>query len=60
MVQTTHESLVIAKGWPFQEHMQLEAECDPEWYENKVQTTKKIHLLNFLGENNFKGVQKPS
>jgi len=35
-------------------------ECDLVWYENKVETIVGIHLRNFLGENNFKGVQKPS
>jgi hypothetical protein len=29
-------------------------------YENKTKTIKGIHLLNLLGENNRKGVQKPS
>jgi hypothetical protein len=29
-------------------------------YENKVGTTKGIHLLNFQGEKNPKGVQNPS
>jgi hypothetical protein len=29
-------------------------------YENKVETTKGIHSLSFLGENNLEGVQKPS
>jgi hypothetical protein len=29
-------------------------------YENKVETTKKTHLLNLLGENSLEGVQKPS
>ncbi len=28
--------------------------------ENKIKTTKGIHLLNLLGENNLEGVQKPS
>jgi hypothetical protein len=28
-------------------------------YENKVETIEGIHLLNFLGENNFEDVQKP-
>jgi hypothetical protein len=32
----------------------------PMQYETKIKTTKRIHLLNFLGENNPKGVQKPS
>jgi hypothetical protein len=29
-------------------------------YENKVETIEGIHLLNLLGENNPKGVKKPS
>ncbi len=28
-------------------------------YENKVETNEGINLLNLLGENNPKGVQKP-
>jgi hypothetical protein len=28
-------------------------------YENKIGTTKRIHLLNLQGENSLKGVQKP-
>jgi hypothetical protein len=28
--------------------------------ENKVETIKGIHLLNFLCENGFEGVYKPS
>jgi hypothetical protein len=40
--------------------MQFEVEYGHVWYENKVKTTKGIHLLNLLGENNFEGVQKPS
>jgi len=35
-------------------------ECDPMQYENKVETTYGIHLLNLLDENNPIGVQKPS
>jgi hypothetical protein len=41
-------------------HMQFDVEYGPMWYENKAKTTKWIHLLNLLGENNPKGVQKPS
>jgi hypothetical protein len=38
--------------------------CNLGWsdfvqYENKVEKTEGIHLLNLLGENNPKGVQKP-
>jgi hypothetical protein len=29
-------------------------------YDNKVETTKGIHLLNLMNENNFESVQKPS
>jgi hypothetical protein len=29
-------------------------------FENKVKKIKGIHLLNLLGENNSKSVQKPS
>ncbi len=39
--------------------MQFKVECDPEWYENKVETILIIHLLNLLSENNFEGIQKP-
>jgi hypothetical protein len=35
-------------------------ECDHVRCENKVETIKGIHLLNLLGENSPKGVQKPS
>jgi hypothetical protein len=40
--------------------VQFELECDLVPYENKVETTKGIHMLNLLGENNLEGVQKPS
>ncbi len=42
-----------------QRHLQFGVECDPMRYENKVETIEGIHLLNFLGENNFEDVQKP-
>jgi len=48
------------KGKLLQRHVQFEVECDFVWYENKVEITKGIHLLNLLNENNPKGVQKPS
>jgi hypothetical protein len=48
------------KSGLLQGHVQFKVECDLEWYENKVETIFKIHLLNFLGENNFEKVQKPS
>jgi hypothetical protein len=35
-------------------------ECGLVQYENKVETTEGIHLLNLQGENSFKVVQKPS
>jgi hypothetical protein len=40
--------------------MQFGVECGLVQYENKVRTTKGIHLLNLQGENSPKGVQKPS
>ncbi len=43
-----------------QRHVQFEVECDPMRYENKVETTTRIHTLNLFNENNPKGVQKPS
>ncbi len=48
------------KGRSFQGHVQFGVECDLVQYENKVGTTKRIYLLNLQGENNPKGVQKPS
>jgi hypothetical protein len=39
---------------------QFGVECDHAQCENKIETTKGIHLQNPLGENNPKGVQKPS
>jgi len=43
-----------------QRHVQFNVECDLVRYENKVETTMRIRLQNFQGENNFKGVQKSS
>jgi hypothetical protein len=40
--------------------MQFDVECDVMWYENKVETNVKIHLGNFLDENNSRIIQKPS
>jgi hypothetical protein len=40
--------------------MQFGVECDHVQYENKVRITEGIHSLNLQGENNPKGVQKPS
>jgi hypothetical protein len=34
--------------------------CDLYQYENKAQINAGIHSLNLLGENNHKGVRKPS
>ncbi len=48
------------KGEPLQGCMQFGVECDLMRYENKVGPIKGIHSLNLQGENNFKGVQKPS
>ncbi len=38
----------------------IQGGCDPMQYENKVETIKRIHLLNLLSKNNPKGEQKPS
>ncbi len=35
-------------------------ECDPMWYEYKVETIEGIHSLNLLGENNPNNIQKSS
>jgi len=45
---------------PQQGQAKFEVEYGHVQYENKVEITKKIHSLNFLGENNPKGVQKLS
>jgi hypothetical protein len=45
---------------PFQGCVQFGVDCDHVSYENKVGTIEKIHSLNLQGENNPKGVQKPS
>jgi hypothetical protein len=44
----------------FQKHMQFEMECDPMWYENKFETIKGIHSLNFSSENIPNSVKKLS
>jgi hypothetical protein len=36
----------------FQGYVQFGVECDPMQYDNKIWTTKGIHLLNLQGENN--------
>jgi hypothetical protein len=48
------------KGRPFQGHVQFGVDYDLVQYENKIGTTKGIHLLKFKGEKNLEGVQKPS
>ncbi len=48
------------KGRLPQKHVEYEMECDLVRYENKVETTMGIHSWNLLGENGFRGVQKPS
>jgi hypothetical protein len=40
--------------------MKFGVECDLMQYENKVGITEGIHSLNLQGQNNPKGVQKPS
>jgi hypothetical protein len=40
--------------------MQFGVEWDLMRYQNKVGIIKGIHSLNLQGENNLKGVQKPS
>ncbi len=40
--------------------MQFNVGCDLAQYGNKVKTIMAIHLQNLPGENNLKGVQKPS
>ncbi len=35
-------------------------ECDLVQYENKVETTMRIHLWNLMGENSLKDVLKSS
>jgi hypothetical protein len=44
----------------FQRHVRFGVECGLVQYENKVRTLKGIHLVNFQGANNPKGVLKPS
>ncbi len=39
-----------------QGHVSFKVECDFVRCENKVETTKGVHLLNLLSENNSKGV----
>jgi hypothetical protein len=34
------------KGGPLQIHMQFGVECDPMRYDNKIGTTKGIHIYN--------------
>jgi hypothetical protein len=40
--------------------VQFGVECGLVQYENKVGTTERIHSLNLQGDNNLKGLQKPS
>ncbi len=54
------KGLVMAKRWTISKIVQFEVECDFVQYESKVETIKGIDSLNFFGENNLKGVQKPS
>jgi hypothetical protein len=35
-------------------------ECDLVQYENKIETTMRIHSWNFMGKNNLENVQKLS
>ncbi len=35
-------------------------ECDLLRYDNEVETTMGIHSWNFLGENSFRAIKKPS
>jgi hypothetical protein len=48
------------RGKPFQGYVQFDMGCDLTQYGNKVETIVGIHLQNLSGENNLKGVQKPS
>jgi hypothetical protein len=47
------------RGGLLQGHMQFGVECDFVQDENKIETIKGIHSLNFLHENNFESVQTP-
>jgi hypothetical protein len=47
------------RGGPLHGHVQFNMDCELVHYENKIETTMGIHLCNFLGGNNLKGVQKP-
>jgi len=48
------------RGKLLERHVQFGVKCGLMQYENKIGTTKGIHLLNLQGENNLEGVQKPS
>jgi len=48
------------KGKPFQGYVQFDVRCNLVQYGNKVEIIVGIHLQNLMGENNRKGVQKPS
>jgi len=50
----------MVKRWATHGHVQFDVECDIMQYENKVETTIRIHLQNLWSENNFEGLQKPS
>jgi hypothetical protein len=45
---------------PQQKQMQFEVEYGFMQYENKVETTNRIHLLSLMNEKNLENVQKPS
>jgi hypothetical protein len=51
---------VRVKGRSLQKCMQFKVECDLVQYENKVETTNGIHVLNLQSENSPKGVQQTS
>ncbi len=57
-----HNGLVMAKRWATPRTCAIWGEMWPSvaWYDNKIETTKGINLLNLLNENDSKGVQKPS
>ncbi len=51
---------VMAKRWATPNTHAIRGGMKFVQYENKVKTTKGIHLLNLLSENNIENVQKPS
>jgi hypothetical protein len=60
MGQIPHEGIVMVKRQATPRMRAIWGGMWPYAIENKVGTTKGIHLLNFQGENNLEGVQKPS